>query len=368
MPTIDDIRLSLEDQLAELDGELANLAAALQALDGEGATPPSPHPRRRASSPAPRRRRSADPDAASADPSAARPRRSRRRGGGLSGQRLEALLAESGEGLSAVAAARDLSASPSRVMSVLRDLEAAGRVRREGSRRTSRWRVVTDERTGSPSGRRSWPPRAARRRRSRRAQIPSRRKGRLSRGPPSPPPPGAELTDGGFRRYMPGMHHVDPARLRLRRRVRGLVPAFPGPDQAIQLTSLELDDCSTIGSDRQRTISSRAARCASILAASSSIRFEHCVTRAGSCPARLRTSQPDQAGRSTHEPRVSRYEIGRVKHDCRPLAPRCGFGDDRCWPHRSSFAAIHRTNAALGARPASAPPKARLIRRDFSWG
>jgi sugar-specific transcriptional regulator TrmB len=55
------------------------------------------------------------------------------------------MLLESGEGLSAIAIAKQAPAPYSRVVVVLRELEAAGRARREGSRRTSRWVAVTDE-------------------------------------------------------------------------------------------------------------------------------------------------------------------------------------------------------------------------------
>jgi hypothetical protein len=48
-------------------------------------------------------------------------------------------------GLSAVAIAKRGNSSYGRVRSQLRDLEAAGRIRSSGSRRTSLWRLVTDE-------------------------------------------------------------------------------------------------------------------------------------------------------------------------------------------------------------------------------
>jgi hypothetical protein len=53
----------------------------------------------------------------------------------LLSERGEAMLDDSGEGLSAVALARQLSTRSNRVLGVLRELEAAGKVRREGSRR-----------------------------------------------------------------------------------------------------------------------------------------------------------------------------------------------------------------------------------------
>jgi hypothetical protein len=144
MPPIDDIRLSIESQLAALDEELAHLTAALQALDDDR-TPRRARRPRSAPTRAPRRQTPANPVVAPPKPIADRTRPVRRRRAELSGDRLEAVLTESGEGLSAVALARQLSVSSSRVISVLRELEAAGKARREGSRSTSRWRVVTDE-------------------------------------------------------------------------------------------------------------------------------------------------------------------------------------------------------------------------------
>lgn len=65
------------------------------------------------------------------------PRRSRREA--LSAERVAEILAESDEGLSAIAIAKRASASANRVLSLLRELQAAGRARAEGTRRTSRW-------------------------------------------------------------------------------------------------------------------------------------------------------------------------------------------------------------------------------------
>jgi hypothetical protein len=158
MPAIDEIRVSVEHRLAQLDDEVEALTAALQALDGESGQTRR-RPRGAARSPRPRRQALAGPVVAPPAPLVERPRPVRRRREELSGDRLEVLLVESGEGLSAVALARQLSVGPNRVVSVLRELEAAGRVRWQGSRRTSRW-VAT--RSGSLSGRRSWPPKAGR--------------------------------------------------------------------------------------------------------------------------------------------------------------------------------------------------------------
>jgi hypothetical protein len=59
--------------------------------------------------------------------------------------KLEVMLRESGEGLSAVTIAKRAGAGYAQVLALLRDLEQTGQVRRSGTRRTSLWRFVTDE-------------------------------------------------------------------------------------------------------------------------------------------------------------------------------------------------------------------------------
>jgi len=58
---------------------------------------------------------------------------------------LERLLAGTSSGLSATAIAEQTGAGYNRTLKLLRDLEAAGQVRRSGSRRTTVWRLITDE-------------------------------------------------------------------------------------------------------------------------------------------------------------------------------------------------------------------------------
>jgi predicted transcriptional regulator len=62
----------------------------------------------------------------------------------LAGQ-LEAILRESEDGLSATAIAKQANARYSQVLDLLRTMEAAGGVRRTESRRTSLWKLITDE-------------------------------------------------------------------------------------------------------------------------------------------------------------------------------------------------------------------------------
>ncbi|OAI40063.1 hypothetical protein AYO39_00185 [Actinobacteria bacterium SCGC AG-212-D09] len=54
------------------------------------------------------------------------------------------MLAES-EGLTTTAIAKEAGAERDQVLALLRDLEAAGRVRRTGERRGTRWHAITDD-------------------------------------------------------------------------------------------------------------------------------------------------------------------------------------------------------------------------------
>jgi sugar-specific transcriptional regulator TrmB len=58
---------------------------------------------------------------------------------------LEAILHGEGDGLSAVTIAERSNASYGQVLNLLRELESAGQVRRTGTRRSTRWRLITDE-------------------------------------------------------------------------------------------------------------------------------------------------------------------------------------------------------------------------------
>jgi DNA-binding IclR family transcriptional regulator len=58
--------------------------------------------------------------------------------------RLEALLSENG-GLTTSALAEQTKGDRDQVLTLLRELETAGRVRRSGQRRSTRWHAITDE-------------------------------------------------------------------------------------------------------------------------------------------------------------------------------------------------------------------------------
>lgn len=66
-------------------------------------------------------------------------------GSAVQTESLEWILADTPAGLSANAIARQASAGYSRTLKLLHELEAAGRVRRSGSRRSSVWQLITDE-------------------------------------------------------------------------------------------------------------------------------------------------------------------------------------------------------------------------------
>lgn len=68
------------------------------------------------------------------------------RGGTVPAGKLQVLLQAAGsDGLSAAALAEQAGGDRQRVLRLLRELEAAGNVRRSGDRRTTRWHLITDE-------------------------------------------------------------------------------------------------------------------------------------------------------------------------------------------------------------------------------
>jgi hypothetical protein len=66
-------------------------------------------------------------------------------GGPVGAATLERLLADTSAGLSAKAIAAQAGAGYNRTLKLLGELEAAGQVRRSGSRRSTVWRLITDE-------------------------------------------------------------------------------------------------------------------------------------------------------------------------------------------------------------------------------
>jgi hypothetical protein len=138
---------SIESRLHELNQEIETLTAARTALDG---TEPS----------------GAEPAASADAERPGRPGRPAGRGTGRTGRtrrtrrarraksarpvevvpagRLEVLLSENG-GLTTSALAEQTNGDRDQVLTLLRELESAGRIRRSGQRRSTRWHAITDE-------------------------------------------------------------------------------------------------------------------------------------------------------------------------------------------------------------------------------
>jgi hypothetical protein len=73
------------------------------------------------------------------------PARRRRRGNAVGAEMLEELLGNTPTGLSANAIAQQVGAGYQRTLALLHELEAAGQVRRSGSRRSTVWQLITEE-------------------------------------------------------------------------------------------------------------------------------------------------------------------------------------------------------------------------------
>jgi hypothetical protein len=125
----DEILSSIDGRLVELSREIAVLEAARTALG----TPAAPAPALAAVR-KPAARRAAAP----------RARATRRTGVIVPAGKLEAVLLAGGD-LSTTTIADQTGGDRDQVLTLLRELEAAGRVLRVGEKRGTRWHVVTDE-------------------------------------------------------------------------------------------------------------------------------------------------------------------------------------------------------------------------------
>jgi len=123
MSSIQQLVESIDGHIQELNGEIASLQNARSALTSDGSD------RRRSRKSPPRQR--------------AR-RRTTRTTEVLFADRAERMLAD-GDGLTTAALATAAGADRDQVLTLLRDLEQAGRVRRTGQRRATRWHAITDE-------------------------------------------------------------------------------------------------------------------------------------------------------------------------------------------------------------------------------
>ncbi|HYB27175.1 MAG TPA: hypothetical protein VEF89_11220 [Solirubrobacteraceae bacterium] len=132
MKTTQQILDSIDNRLRELNREIATLDAARSALGNNHESGPSPRGRVSAPTETPKTvRRTAR-------------RNTRRATDVVPAGRLELLLSENG-GLTTSALADRTNGNRDQVLTLLRELEAAGKIRRSGQRRGTRWHAITDE-------------------------------------------------------------------------------------------------------------------------------------------------------------------------------------------------------------------------------
>jgi hypothetical protein len=130
--TTEQIIQRIDDRLEAARGEIVTLAAARSALETNGSAPrqqSGSHRVTRARRKPSRRRRQA---------------KAKRPSEVVPAGKLEQLLGGT-DGLTTAALAKETHADPGQMLPLLRELEAAGRVRRTGARRGLRWHAVTDE-------------------------------------------------------------------------------------------------------------------------------------------------------------------------------------------------------------------------------
>ena len=119
---------SLKARLEELHSEIASLTQAHAELVRDGASPAWRGSTRAGRRPARRPRGQPPPSSIEVAPAA----------------KLHLLLSES-DGLSTAALSERTNADPAQVLPLLREMEAAGKVRRTGQRRATRWHAVANQ-------------------------------------------------------------------------------------------------------------------------------------------------------------------------------------------------------------------------------
>ncbi len=123
MSSIEDLIQSIDGRIQQANGEIISLQNARSVLLSDDSRPrPSPKPRAK---------RTARPKANSATEV-------------LLADNAERILSEDGS-LTTAALAKRAGADRDQVLDLLRTLENAGRVRRTGQRRATRWHAITDE-------------------------------------------------------------------------------------------------------------------------------------------------------------------------------------------------------------------------------
>jgi hypothetical protein len=132
MPTIEQLIQSIDGRIRELNTEIDSLQDARAALIANGSTSTaSGQPRQTR----PVRRQRVRRAARSAK---------RRNLNSLTAETAERMLSES-EGLTTTALAEQAGVARDKVLTLMRELEQANRVRRTGQRRGTRWHAITEE-------------------------------------------------------------------------------------------------------------------------------------------------------------------------------------------------------------------------------
>jgi hypothetical protein len=164
MTTTEKIIESIDDRVRDLTEQIETLVAARGALISGGSPKVKRPPRNVARSPRSSDEREAGSAVKPARGRVSKPRtgesrsarqkpavaatRTRRRNGKsreiVTGERLELLLSENGGMTTSVLVERS-GVSRDQILALLRELEAAGRIRRTGQRRSTRWHAITDE-------------------------------------------------------------------------------------------------------------------------------------------------------------------------------------------------------------------------------
>jgi hypothetical protein len=153
MPDIQELVTSIDGRLAEAKKEIVSLEAALASLSGQPrAARTSRATKSETSSPRaspPPSRLSPSTNGSAPEPQAQSPKPARKERAKSAKRlvpagKLEVLLGAS-EGVTTASLAEHASGDRNQVLSLLRELEAAGRVRRSGERRGTRWHLITDE-------------------------------------------------------------------------------------------------------------------------------------------------------------------------------------------------------------------------------
>jgi len=123
MTFTEQLRQSIEGRLQELRAEIVRFEEAHKALSNG----------------------SAKLEKAQANGTEVKPRKRGQKVQVLLAEQLERILGESVDGLSTSAIAEQGNADPAQALTLLRELEKAGQVRRTGARRGTRWHLITDE-------------------------------------------------------------------------------------------------------------------------------------------------------------------------------------------------------------------------------